>query len=75
MALLKVDKSWQYQEKLKPQVELFLKGKLKIRIALLGQSDSVRGRYAVVQIDYKDYPLNFKEVTAFGPGGIDIKLF
>ena len=46
-----------------------MKGELKIRIVLLGQSESVRGRYAVVQIEYKDYPLNFIEVTAFGPGG------
>ena len=44
-----------------------MKDKLNIE-TLPGQSDSVRGRFAVVQIYYKDYPLNFKEVTAFGPG-------
>ena len=63
-----MDKNCQYQEKLQPQVENFLKDKFKIWIGVLGQSNSVRGRYAIVQIEYKDYPLNFKEVTAFGPG-------
>ena len=48
-----------------------MKCKLRIRLAHPGQSDSVRGRWVVVQIINRGNPLYLKEVAAFGPGKND----